>query len=62
MGRMRTYSSKDMEKILKENGYELLRTRGSHRIYSNGVHTTVVNLKLKRTIALAIIKQCGLIV
>ena len=62
MSRIQTFSAKDMERILRKNGYEHLRTKGSHRIYSNGVHTTVVNLKLKRSIALAIIKQCGLIV
>ena len=57
MGIARTYTAKDMEKILKRNGYVHLRTKGSHKIYSDGLHTTVISKDLNKMIALKIIKQ-----
>lgn len=40
---MRKFSTKDFAKILKNNGYKLDRTNGSHLIYKNikGRHITI---------------------
>ena len=32
---MRDYKVKDFRKLMKNNGFELIRTQGSHEIYKN---------------------------
>ena len=60
MAKSYNYSFRDMEKILRKNGYQYIRAHGSHMIYSNGVHTAVVPIHLKKILAIRIIKQCDL--
>lgn len=60
MSKARTYSTKDMEKILKKNGYTHVRNKGSHMIYSNGIFTVPIKHNLNKMIALRIIKECNL--
>ena len=44
----REYSTKEVLAILDSNGYYLLRTtKGSHKIYSDGVHTISIPTKNK---------------
>lgn len=57
-----TYSFRDIEKILRKNGYFYIRSNGSHRIYTNGISTAVVPHRLNKMLALRIIKQCSLII
>ena len=57
-----TYSTREMEIILRKNGYRHLRTKGSHRVYSNGIHTTVLTLDVNKITAIKMIKKCGLMV
>jgi len=45
------------EKVLKENGYKLIRTRGSHCIYSNGNRTLTINRDVNRMVAKRLIKE-----
>lgn len=48
---------REMQKILKNNGYKYIRCRGSHFIYSDGNNTIVVNKDLNRMVARRLIKQ-----
>lgn len=61
MAKSYNYSFRDMEKILRKNGYFYKRTKGSHMIYTNGVHSVPVPIHLKKILALRIIKQCDLV-
>ena len=38
----RYYSSREFRNILSNNGYSLIRTTGSHLIYSNGKSNIVI--------------------
>ena len=60
MARSYTYSSRDIEKILKKNGYKYIRTRGGHQMYSNGVHTVPITRNINKMLALRVIKECNL--
>jgi Predicted periplasmic or secreted lipoprotein len=56
---------KEMEKLLEENGFEMIRSRGSHRFYVNkstGKKTTIPfhSKDLKKGLEQAILKQAGL--
>lgn len=62
MAKAYTYSFRDLEKILRKNGYLYIRAHESHRIYTNGEFTAVVPYHLNKMLALRIIKQCSLIV
>ena len=57
MNRPRKYTFRDMEKILKKNGYSHVRSKGSHKIYSNGKRTISVNVDLNKVVALRLIKE-----
>lgn len=54
--------AREMKKILRNNGYEYQRCRGSHFMYSNGKNTIVVNKDLNCMVAKRLIKQYNLIV
>ena len=62
VARAYTYSFREMEKILRKNGFAYIRTKGSHKIYKNGTCTAVVPIHLKKMLALRIIKQCSLVI
>ena len=61
MAKAYTYSFRDIEKILRKNGYSYVRSNGSHKIFSNGAATAVVPVRLNKMLALRILKQCCLI-
>ena len=52
--------AKKMKKILRSNGYEYIRCKGSHFIYSNGTNTIAVNKDLNCMVARRLIKQYNL--
>ena len=49
--------AREMKKILRDNGYEYLRCKGSHFMYSNGRYTVAVNKDLNAMVAKRLIKQ-----
>ncbi len=53
-------NAREMKKILRDNGYEYQRCKGSHFIYSNGVNTIAVNKDLNRMVARRLLKQYNL--
>ena len=56
------YSAREMEQILKKNGFALIRVKGSHKIYKNGNRMAVMPVRLKKSIAVSIIKSCQLVI
>ena len=52
--------AKKMKKILRSNGYEHIRCKGSHFIYSDGTNTIAVNKDLNCMVARRLIKQYNL--
>ena len=62
MARAITYSFRDMERILRKNGYYYVRANGGHMIYSNGIDCATVPIHLKKFTALGIIKQRCLVI
>lgn len=48
---------REMKKILRDNGYEFQRCRGSHFMHSNGIYTVAVNKDLNAMVARRLIKQ-----
>lgn len=61
MAKSYTYSFREMEKILRKNGYSYIRSNGSHKIYTNGLTTAVVPIRLNKMLALSILKQCCIV-
>ena len=60
MAKSYTYSTRQIRKILKENGYTYVRTSGDHDIYSNGTHSIPITPKINKMLALRVLKQCGI--
>lgn len=60
MSRAHTYNTREMERILKKNGYSHVRTTGSHRIYTNGINTIPLVPKVNKMVALRVIKKFNL--
>lgn len=56
------YDFRRMQRILKDNRYELVRIRGSHFMYSNGHRTVSVNKDLNMMVAKRLIKEYELCV
>lgn len=60
------YTTREFERILKNNGFQKVRSNGSHVIYKNGDKTiTVVNNQSKgmyKMICRRLIKENGLVV
>lgn len=55
---MRQVSVREMQQILKDNGYRLVRTKGSHGTYSNGENIVTIPLvTLKAVVANRLIKE-----
>lgn len=54
---MKQYTSKEFKYLLRRNGYEKMRTKGSHSIYKKGDKTVAVNLKLNPMVCRRLIKE-----
>ena len=62
MGGNRSFSSREMIKILKKNNYKYVRGKGDHKIYSNGINSIVITVpKINKMIARRLIKENNLI-
>lgn len=56
------YGFREFKRLLRENGYELVRTSGSHYIFENRDSKTItVPLNLNRMIEFRLIKEYELI-
>ena len=55
---MRQISVREMQNILKENGYEYVRQKGSHQVWKNEENTiSIPVVQLKSVIANRILKE-----
>ena len=55
---MKQTTKKELLNCLKENGYTKVRSKGSHAIYSNGLHTISVPIvTLKAVVANRLMKD-----
>lgn len=59
---MKVFNDREFGKILDNNGYRHLRTKGSHSVYGNGERTISVNKNLNRMVAQRLIKEYALVV
>ena len=59
-----TYNKRDIERILRKNGYALHHQNGSHMIYRNerGQHLTIGCCKYNKMVFQRLIKEYHLIV
>ena len=59
---MAEFSKRDVEKILKNNGWTLHHCKGSHKIYKNknNQHLTVVPERCNRMVMQRLIKEYNL--
>jgi len=54
---MKQYSTREFTQILKNNGYQLNRTKGSHKIYVNGNRHLTVKDDMKSVICQRLIRE-----
>lgn len=61
--RMKYYDKREFKQILIQNGYEVIRSRGSHKIWSNGTRTiSVPNVKLNACLIRRLIRDYDIVV
>lgn len=58
----KTYSKREFEQILNNNGYEYIRCRGSHFIYKKGNRTISLPKNLNKMISKRLIKENALLI
>lgn len=58
---MKQFNSREFKKLLRNNGYDYVRSNGSHDIFSNGEFNIVVPIHLNMMIAKRLIKENNLI-
>ncbi len=53
---------KDLEKLLRKNGWKMERQGGNHEVWSNGISTELIprHREINEQLAKAIIKKLGL--
>ena len=54
---MKVYNDREFGKLLNNNGYRHVRTKGSHSVYSNGDRTLTVNKGINRMVVQRLIKE-----
>ena len=60
IGKTKEYNTRELNKLLADNGFELVRTRGSHYIYKRGKEEAVTNKKPNKMMARRLIKTFDL--
>ena len=61
-GNKKTYTSREFEILLKQNGYIYERSKGDHNIYTkDGRHISFPATKMNRMVARRLIKEYNLI-
>ncbi len=57
MKRKVTWTTREFRKILRENGYELVRAKGDHFIFRKGNRTITINNRINVMVARRLIKE-----
>jgi predicted RNA binding protein YcfA (HicA-like mRNA interferase family) len=62
MAKLPVLSGAELISVLRKNGFQIARQRGSHVTLKKGIYQTVVPLhdELSKGTLLGILKQCGL--
>lgn len=58
---MKSYTEREMNKILLNNGFEFVSSKGGHRKYRRDRDTVIINKNLKEVVANRIIKENRLV-
>lgn len=57
IGKTKSYSKREFHRVLLDNGFELVRTRGSHYVFKRGEEEIVTNKDINKMVARRILKQ-----
>ena len=55
--RARAYTTKEVARLLTDNGYVFVRSRGDHFIYKKDGHTLTINSNINKMVARRVIKE-----
>lgn len=56
----KTYSTREFERLLNDNGYKFIRQKGDHIIYRKENNTIVITKDLNKMVAKRLIKENNL--
>lgn len=57
MKRKVTWTTREFKKMLRENGYELVRSKGDHFTFKKGSDTITINNRINVMVARRLIKE-----
>lgn len=60
IGKTKSYNKREFHRILLNNGFELVRTRGSHYVFKRGDEEIVTNKDINKMIIRRLIKTHNL--
>ena len=60
IGKTKDYSTKEFQKLLNDNGFTLVRTKGDHYIYKRGKDTVVATKEPNKMMVRRMIKTHNL--
>ena len=60
IGKTKSYNKREFHRILLDNGFELVRTRGSHYVFKRGDEELVTNKDINKMIIRRLIKTHNL--
>lgn len=61
IGKTKAYNTREFKRILLNNGFEILRTRGSHIIYKRNNETITINEGINKMICRRLLKTYNLV-
>lgn len=60
IGKTKSYNKREFHRILLDNGFELVRTRGSHYVFKRGDEEIVTNKDINKIVIRRLIKTHNL--
>lgn len=60
IGKTKSYNKREFHRILIDNGFELVRTRGSHYVFKRGDEEIVTNKDINKMVIRRLIKTHNL--
>ena len=60
IGKTKSYSKREFHRVLLDNGFELVRTRGSHYVFKRGNEEIVTNKDINKMVIRRLIKTYNL--
>lgn len=60
IGKTKSYNKREFHRILLDNGFELVRTRGSHYVFKRGDEEIVTNKDINKMVIRRLIKTHNL--